>query len=155
MDTLSENIVTVINTFWKNVFIFVYIFASIIKEIFVSINDTIPHAEKVLIVICIYNFITIMDTELINEKKFEKTNTQINYLKISEEMWTKEIITRQNKYNSTIVDFENKLSACNQSLDILQKMVDTHTINEKIHIKKCSVLTQKINKLKKELKQYD
>lgn len=148
IDTLYINISSLFTSFWKNIFIFVYIFYSIIQETLIAINNSIPNFEKLLFVLCLYNLISFMDNELKNEYKFEQIDTQINYLKISEEMWTEEIITRQNKYNNTIYDYEN-------NLDILKKRVDHQTIKGETNKKNIAYLTREVKKIKKELNKYD
>jgi len=156
IDALYINILTYIASFLNMVLLFVYIFWSIIKETLIAINNTIPNFEKLLFVLCLYNLISFLDHELKYEYKFEQINTQINYLKISEEMWTEEIITRQHKYNKTIQNFENKLKlSSREGLVILQKRVDGQSKKEETNKKNIAYLTREVKKIKKDLNKYD
>jgi len=112
------------------VYIFVYVFVIIIKETFIAINDNVSLIEKILIVISLYNFISIADNELKNEYKFETTNQQINYLKISEEMWTEEITSRQNEYNTNIQELQTELTLCRQRMDSQKKRLSDQKTKE-------------------------
>jgi len=137
------------------VYIFVYVFVIIIKETFIAINDNVSLIEKILIVISLYNFISIADNELKNEYKFETTNQQINYLKISEEMWTEEITSRQNEYNTNIQELQTELTLCRQRMDSQKKRLSDQKTKEQLMIKNITDLNKEVKKVKKELTKYD
>jgi len=161
-NSLYTNVLEFVVFIWQTVTIFVYTFAFVAKESINAIDNNLSNTEKILLALCLYNFIAhiISDVDLIEkqfklQEKLESTEKQINYLRSTErthdnreQMWVQEIRNMHNENDKKFKDIE-------KNLNIQKKFVDAKTKNEKEIIKNVSELSKEIKRIKKELNKYD
>jgi hypothetical protein len=166
--TAYENVVEFAAFAWQTISVFVYTFAFITKEAITAINNNLTFTEKMLLALCLYNFVSqslseigSIDKELKVQEKFETTEKQMNSLRTSERMrenweqlWVEEIRNMHNENNKKFKDNEKEMSMYKEALDEQTNIINEHQQNEQIIFQKMAQLSKELRKMKKELEKY-
>lgn len=153
---------------WQTFVISAHTFVFIENEAFRIIHTYLTFTEKILLVLCVCNFIAFFVSgieSLIeqnkNKDKIEAMEKQINYLKSSEkmrekyeQMWTEEIRSMINENNKTIKDTKKKISKCEEELDEQIKFINEYQEKEQIIFRKIAQISKEFRKMKKEIEIY-
>lgn len=167
-NTLYENVVEFATFAWQAISVFVYTFSFITKEAIIAINNNLSSTEKILLVLCLYNFISqsvseigTIDKQLKIEEKFESTEKQLNYLRTSErmrenweQMWAEEIRNMHNENDKKFKDIEKLMSMYKGAIDEQTNNVNESQRNEQIIFQKMAQLSKELRKMKKEMEKY-
>lgn len=149
---------------WQTLAVFVHTFAFIVKEAFIVINENLSSTEKIVLAVCVYNFIAQIisesssaDKHLQLQEKFESTDKQLNYLRTSErmrenweQMWAEEIRNMHNENDKKFKEIEKYMSV----LDEQTNNINEHQRNEQIIFQKIAQLSKELRKMKKEMEKY-
>ena len=149
---------------WQTLAVFVHTFAFIVKEAFIVINENLSSTEKIVLAVCVYNFIAQIisesssaDKHLQLQEKFESTDKQLNYLRTSErmrenweQMWVEEIRNTHNENDKKFKEIEKYMSV----LDEQTNNINEHQRNEQIIFQKIAQLSKELRKMKKEMEKY-
>ncbi len=168
LNPLYENVVEFATAVWEVVSVFVYTFAFIAKEAFIAINNNLSSTEKILLAMCVYNFIaqivsesSSVDKQLKLQEKFESTEKQMNYLRTSErmrenweQMWAEEIRNMHNENDKKFKDIEKLMSMYKGAIDEQTNSVNENQRNEQIIFQKMAQLSKELRKMKKEMEKY-
>ena len=166
--SVYENVVEFANFAWQFITVFVYTFAFIANEAIVAINNNLSFTEKMLLALCLYNFINqtvseigSIDKQLKVQEKFKTTEKQMNSLRTSErmrenweQMWAEEIRNMHNENNKKFKDNEKAMSMYKEALDEQTNIINEHQRNEQIIFQKMAQMNKELRKMKKELERY-
>jgi hypothetical protein len=167
-DLFYNNVVDFGTFAWETIGVFVYTFAFIMKEAITAINNNLSFTEKILLALCLYNFISqsvseivLIDKELKLKAKLETTEKQLSYLKSSEKMreisehtWAEEIRNIRDENAKQIKDFEKDMSIYREKIDEQTNIINEHQQNEQKIFQKMAQLSKELRKMKKELEKY-
>jgi len=167
-DTIYYNVVEFSALAWQTISVFVYTFAFIMKEVFVTIENNLSSTEKILLALCFYNFISLVVSESSStyklvklKEQIESTEKQMNYLRTSERMrenyeqiLAEDIRNIHSKNDKTIKDIEKFLSIYKETLEEQTNIVNENQRNEQIIFQKMTQLSKEIKKMKKEMEKY-
>lgn len=168
LNSFYENVVEFATFAWQTISVIVYTFAFIVKEAFIAINNNLSSTEKILLVMCLYNFIaqivsesSSIDKQVKIEEKFESTEKQMNYLRTSErmrenweQMWAEEIRNMHNENDKKFKDIEKLMSTYKGAIDEQTNSVNENQRNEQIIFQKMAQLSKEFKKMKKEMEKY-
>jgi hypothetical protein len=166
--SLYENVVEFATFAWQTIAIIAYTFAFIAKEALIALNNYLSFTEKILLALCIYNFISQLvlefgsiDKQLKLQEKFETTEKQMNCLRTSErmrenweQMWAEEIRNMHNENDKKFKDIEKEMSMYKEALDEQTNIINEHQQNEQIIFQKMAQLSKELKKMKKEMEKY-
>lgn len=120
---------------WQNINIIGYTISFIMKEAYMTINNNLSFTEKFLIIICLYNFIAFLASEIDSlnvyqnlQEKLASAEEELKILKTREKMrenwehiWTSEIKTLYNTQSEKFNNIEQALKHYKECLDRTSK----------------------------------
>lgn len=150
---------------WQAFAIFAHTISFIAKESFVAVNENLSFTEKILLILCLYNFIAFSASEIgsLNEQqklqeKLAVTEKEINSLKkivivrdSCEHMWSEEIQQMRKENDNRVSYFEKELNNYKEIIDEQCIIINEHQRNEQIIFQKMAQLSKELRKMKKEM----
>jgi hypothetical protein len=167
-DVFYTNVVEFATFAWQTATIIIYTFAFVVKEALIALNNNLSFTEKILLVLCIYNFISQLvlefgsiDKQLKLQDKLETTEKHLIYLKSSEkmrenweQMWAEEIRNMHNENDTKFKNIEKEMSIYKEALDDQTNIINEHQRNEQIIFQKMAQLSKELRKIRKEMEKY-
>jgi hypothetical protein len=153
---------------WQTIIVFGHTLAFIIKEAVVAVDANLSFTEKMLLSLCLYNFIASFVNEIdkmhqnnITQDRLEKIEKYVKFLKKAvtirdncETMWSEEIKTIRNEHSNKMQELEKELSMYKEKVDEQTNIINEHQTNEQKIFQKISQVNKELRKLKKEMEQY-
>lgn len=168
LNSIYSYILEFVDYAWQTFVISAHTFVFIENEAFRIIHTYLTFTEKILLVLCVCNFIAFFVSgieSLIeqnkNKDKIEAMEKQINYLKSSEKMretceqlQTEEFRNMINENNKKFKDIKKILSKYNEELDEQTKFMNEYQQIEQIIFQKMAQMSKELRKMKKEIEIY-
>lgn len=164
-NSLYDNVVEFGTFAWQTLAIFVHTFVFIAKEAFEALNNNLSFTEKILLILCLYNFIAFSVSEIgwLNEQqklqeKIEKMEKDVNSLRKSnsirdscDQVLGEEILEFNSEVRQNLQNLEKELINYKEKLDDNLNNINEHQRNEQIIFQKMAQLSKEIRKMKKEM----